>query len=465
MSEWQDVPIGNKLYQNVHETVLTTAQAAIENAFINAAEGQSRFPGLEEFADFAGNEPVYLWDWQGDLVALTSGSVYTVDRNGAVRNRTGVPVSGGRRASFDKTPNELMITAGGQIVRLAGPLTEVLSADAPLATHVAYIGGYAVAVQADSGFFLHSEAQDFRTWDPIDLFAANAKPDPITALLATRYEELMLAGPDSVEQYERLTSGNIPFFRRWAVGNGVFAPYTMIEADNATWAVNHRLEFARFSGQITQTHSDDVQRPLEAVDDWDGAWASELHILGHRYIVLQMPEATNVYGTLGVTMLYDYQHQHWHSLYGWDTSLHLPARWPGWSVRHQWGRTFVGCDGKICELKDGVFTNDGVLQRMLGRTAHLTGKGEYRVDNFRLMLRRGAGNATPEPTISLRCRRDNENWTPWNTRGMGLAGDRDFELKFGGYGWGHSFQFEWMVSSDVPVEIKSAGWQTTGTNR
>lgn len=461
MTEWKKIEIGNKLYLNVHETVLTTAQAAIENAFINAAEGQSRFPGMDELAALTGNAPVYLDDWQGDLVALTSGQLYTVDRNGVVRNRTGVPIPGAYRPVFAKTPNELLIAAGGEIIRLAGTKTEILSADAPLATHVAYIGGYVVAAETDSGFFYHSEAQEYRQWDPIDIFAANSKPDPINALIATRFEELIVGGPDSTEQYERLPSGNIPFFRRWSVGNGVFAPYTLIEADNAVWAVNHRLEFARISGQTTQTYSEDVQQALEDIDDWTGAWAHELFIAGHRFILLQAPHATNIYGTPGVTMLYDYQRKHWHSLYGWNDAMGVPGRWPGWSVHHIWGRTFAGCDGKICELKKGTYANDGVLQRMLGRTAHLTGKGEYRVDNVRMMLRRGVSGASPAPTISLRCKRDNRVWTPWKSKSLGRPGDTDFEIRFGGYGWGHSFQFEWMASADVDVELKGMEWMTS----
>ena len=462
MSEWKKIAIGNKLYQNVHETVLTAAQAAIENAFINAAEAQTRFPGMEEFATLAGNAPVYLHDWQGDLVGVTRGQVYTIDRNGQVRDRTGVPISGGRRAVFDKTPNELLIASGGPIVRLAGNVTEILSEDAPMATHVAYTGGYVVAAETDSGFFYHSEAQNYREWDPIDIFAANAKPDPISALLATRYEELIVAGPDSMEQYERLPTGNIPFFRRWSVGNGVFAPYTLIEADNAAWAINHRQEFARISGQTSQSFSDDVQLVFEGVDDWTDAWAAELFIAGHRFIVLQMPFATNVHGTKGITALFDYPRKHWHSLYGWDEKQFTPGRWPGWSVKHMWGRTFVGCNGKICELKVGTYSNDTVLQRMLGRTAHLTGKGEFCVDNVRMLLRRGAAGSNPAPNISLRCRRDNGPWTPWNRRSLGGPGQSDFEIRFGGYGWGHSFQFEWMVSEDVEVELKGLEWQRSG---
>lgn len=462
MSEWKKIEIGNKLYLNVNETVLTTAQAAIENAFINAAEAQSRFPGMEEFAPLIGDSPVHLYDWQGDLVALTAGQLFTVDRNGTVRDRTGVAVSGGQRPVFDKTPNEMIVAAGGQIVRLAAVKTEVLSAAAPLATHVAYIGGYVVAAETHSGFFFHSEAHGFRVWDPIDIFAADAKPDPINSLIATRFEELIVGGPDSMEQYERLPTGNVPFFRRWSSGTGVFAPHTLIEADNAVWAVNQRLEFARISGQVTQSYSDDVQLVIEDVDDWTGAWASELFTTGQRFIVLQAPYATNVHGTPGVTMIYDYQRKHWHSLYGWDEAGAVPARWPGWSVRHKWGRTFIGCNGKICELKKGLYSNDGVLQRMLGRTAHLTGEGEFRVDNVRMMLRRGVSTATPTPTISLRCKRNNKIWSPWKAKSLGGAGETDFEIKFGGYGGGYSFQFEWMVSADVDVELKRMDWQTSG---
>ena len=465
MADWTTIQIGTKMFENVAETVLTRAQAAIENAFVNEAEGQSRFPGLAPFADLGGNAPVYLDDWQGDLVAVMAGRLYRIDANKQIEDVTGVPVSGGLRPVFDKTPDELLIAAGGPIVRFAGQRTEILSEDAPLASHVGYIGGYVVAAERDSGYFYHSQAQEPRLWDALDIFAATGKPDNINSLLVTKYEELLVSGVDSIEQYERLQTGGIPFFRRWSVGSGVHAPYTMVEADNAAWAVNSYYEFVRFSGQISESASGDIQKPLEKIDDWTEAWAERLDVLGQRFIVLQMPRASNIYGTKGVTLLYEYRRKRWHALYGWDATAFLPGRWPGWSIRSMWGRVFVGCNGKICELTDRTYSNDGALQRMLGRTAHLTGTGQFRVDNVRALLARGTGQGNQAAQIAFRCRKDNGRWTPFVTRPLGVAGDSAMTVQFGGFGWADSFQFEWEITGDAPVEFRQLQWQTTEGRR
>ncbi|WP_196301547.1 hypothetical protein, partial [Streptococcus pneumoniae] len=79
--------------------------------------------------------------------------------------------------------NELLVAAGGPIVRLAGATTEILSEDAPLATHVGSLEGYTLAIEMATENMLHSAADDARSWDPIDVFAADAKPDKLTALL------------------------------------------------------------------------------------------------------------------------------------------------------------------------------------------------------------------------------------------------------------------------------------------
>jgi hypothetical protein len=123
-----------------------------------------------------------------------------------------------------------------------------------------------LAIEAGTENMLHSAANDGRSWDPIDVFAADAQPDRLTALLVTPYRELLLAGPKSLEQFERLSVGSdIPFARRWAVGEGVAFPYTLTFADNGAWCVNENREFVRASGQVSRPISDDVGSSLQSL--------------------------------------------------------------------------------------------------------------------------------------------------------------------------------------------------------
>mgnify|MGYP001576753000 FL=1 len=459
MGQWQSIDLSAKLFLNVEEAVLRKSAAALENCFINEAGGHSRFPGLKAFVTLPGSAPTYLHGWKapiGDLIAVSNSRVYRIDRAGTVSDVTGVPVSGDRRVIFDETDNELVMAAGGEIIRLAGETTEILSPDAPLSTHVGYIDGYLVAVEVSSGRFQHSSANDFRTWDPLDTFSADGKPDEINGMLVSPYRELLLTGVDSVEQFERLPSGTTPFFRRWSVGEGVLAPYTLVAVDQGNFAINSTYEFVRFTGQVSEAVGDDLQATFEKVDDWTGAWTAAVQIKGQKFVLLQMPEAASAYGTKGITCLYDYRQKKWYNLYGFDGGV--PVKWPGCSYEEIWGRRFVGGNGVIYELDTDVYSNVGQTQRMLGRTAPMDHWGPAFVDNVRMRVKRGVGSSSSEddkpPKIAFRAIRDGKRRTKWKYRSLGRPGDTYNMIQFGGMGHAMStFQFEWQITDPVSAEI------------
>jgi len=453
---WQPIPIDSKLFLNIKEACLSRGSAACENLFFTELGGQSRFPGLKTFALLTGNLPTYLWEWRNDLMAVTGGRLFRVDKNANAQDVTEVQISGGQRVVFDRTPDELVMAAGAEIIRFAGAKTEVLSIDAPLSTHAGFIDNFVVAVERHSGRFFHSSSTGFRDWDPIDTFAANGKPDDLNAMLVTPFRELLLTGLDSIEQFERLASGSAPFYRRWAVGEGVYAPYTLCYGDNAAWYVNKRREWVRSSGQTSLSAGDDVGRSLESIpeEEWVDAWAQEMTIVGQKFFILQMPHAANLYGTEGTTLLFDYRQKRWYSLYGWDDARGAPGRWPGWSYYSLWGRHFVGGDGKILELDVETFTNDGKTQRVLFRTGHVNKWGEANVTNLRAQFKRGGGSSyTVEPKVRIRAIRDNNSTTRWREKGLGLAGHRSMHVEFGGYGWANTWQFEIDMTDAAEYEL------------
>jgi len=458
--KWTPLPISGKLYENLDETQLRQGFSALENCFVNENGGHSRFWGLQEFTTLPDDGRVYLHDWRGDLIAVTSrGRVYRVNRAGQVEDMTGVPVSGGRRVIFAKTEDELVMAAGRQMVRFAGRPTEILSEDAPEATHVAYIDGFLLAVERDSGRFYNAEAGATRSWSPLDVFSADGKPDNIDAMIVTPFRELILGGIDSFEQFERLATGDAPFFRRWAIGEGISAAYTMIFADNAVFCVNRSREWIRFSGQVTQPISNDIGLMLESIDDWTDTWTGgypdrPLDIFGQRFVLLQMPNARNAYGTKGVTLIFDYRNKKFSHLYGWDYGMARPVRWPGWSHWAFDDQMYVGGEGKIYRFVKNDYWLAGAPTRMLGRTSHVGEGGPVEIQNLRMQVKRGVGGNATQPLIKVRCKRDNKTWTNWKEKGLGKAGDGFMFLEFGGYGIGHSFQFEWSITDNCPVEIR-----------
>ncbi len=462
---WTDLPLDGKLYLNSDETLLSAANAKAENTYTNDAGGHSRFPGLKPWLQLPDRGRVFGGSWRDDMMAATStGRLFRIDRSKNAEDVTGVAVSGGKRVIFGETESELLLAAGGQIARFAGSKTEVLSPDAPLTTHVGSIDSYAIAPERDSHRWKHANAGDARTWDALDVFNADGKPDPITAMLITPFREIMLCGPDSIEQWERSLSGDVPFIRRWAVGDGLKSPYALGFADNAVFAVNKAAEWVRFSGQTSQPVGDDIGALLANVDDWSEAWIGgypdqPISWNGQKFLLLQIPNATNAYGTKGITVGLDIRpkNSRFFLLYGWDEDKARPIRWPGWSHWPLWDQTFVGGDdGWIFVLDKNTYTNNGATQRWLVRTGHWDQAGEVSVDDVRLRIKRGVGSNTEAPKIRIRCNLDNLSFGPWVEGSLGLAGQREMYLSFGGFGIGGTVQFEIECTDATSIELVKA---------
>lgn len=459
LEDWVPLPLDKPLYANLDEDAVIGFQTAIENGYQNDLGGTTRFPGLTQFKDLGGNARVYLHDFNGDLIAADSeGQVHRLDRNAISENVTAVPVAGGRRVVFAKTDRELLMAAGGQIVRLRNNVTEVLSPDAPLTTHVAWLDGFTIAIEINSQRFFHSPAGHPDQWDPLDTFSADGDPDNINSLLVTPFRELMLGGENSVEQFER-QAGDPPFTRRWAIGaGGVKLPYAFSFVDNSVMTINNRNELVRMVGQVPEPVSDHIGRLLQRVDDWDDAWMTgPILVEGAKVVILQMPKATNPHGTAGLTLLYDYPSRKFSTLYDWDSANGVPTRWRGWSYLRLWDRHFIGGEGKIYELDPASFRNGGDATRWLVRTSHLSSKGPgVTINGFRLRLVRGRGTSDTAASIRVRCSRDGKPFGSWITRSLGKAGQRNQQIEFGAFGAAGTHMFEISCHDDTAVDLIAA---------
>lgn len=454
MVQWADFPWDKPIFASADEAILTQSVATIENATANRAGGMSRFPGLKPFATFSGQR-VYLKAWNGDLYAATDeGKLWRIARDGTAADVTGVPISGGKRVVLEAAEGRLVMAAGSQIVQLLGQKTELLSREAPETSHIAYIDGYLMAIERWTSFFSHCAPGEYTNWNPIDVFSANAKPDPIHAMMVTPYRELLIAGSEHIEQFERLPNGTQPFSRRWSTGEGVAYPYTLVSDKTGTYGVNPRHEFVRFAGQVSQNQAEAVGLVLQSIDDWTDAWAASLTTGGDPYIVLQAPFATNVHGTQGVTLLMDQGNKRWSFLFGFDRASGLPSRYPAWSFASLWGKTFAGIPGGVAEVDSASFDLLGSPLPFLIRSGHVSKWGPSRIDDVRVRMKRGVGAAAGRaPVVGLRVNRDNTGFDRWQFEPLGTEGQNEMVFRFGGQGCADSWQFEIRVTDPVAVEF------------
>jgi hypothetical protein len=461
MAQWADFPFKDPLFTNADESILRAAPAAVENAYSNRAGGFTRTPGLVAFASLPSQGRCYLYRFRQHLHVVTErGRTYRLAEDGTPEDVTGVVLTGGKRPIFAATDdNRLVMAAGGPLVQLRSSRTELLSDQAPESTHVAFVDGYLIAPEIGSGRFRYCNPGEYGVWDDLSVFSAEGKPDDLNGAIVTPYRELLLTGEESIEQFERLQSGTRPFFRRWSTGEGLAHPYTLVADVAGTYGVNLRSEFVRFSAQVSREMSADVALTLEEVDDWTDAWAAPLTLGGQRWILLQMPNAYyEPYDCRGITMLLDYRERRFCFLWGWDAGRGGPARWPGWSIELLRGRTFVGIENGVAEMRSDARDNLGATMRTLFRSAHVDLWGPSRIDNVRVRVKRGVGPGylAERPKIGLRMRRDARSWTAWTWKDLGRPGERDMTIDFGPQGIGDTWQMEVAVTDGVEVQFVKA---------
>lgn len=456
MVQWANFPWERPHYANADEAILRQAVATVENATANEAGGFSRFPGLKTFASFPGQR-VYARAWREDVYCATDeGRTYRVDRQGNVEDVTGVPISGGRRVIMDATDDRLVMAAGGPLVQLYGRRTALLSAGAPPSTHIFYVDGYLGAIEANSQRWRHCQPGEYDNWQAIDTFSANAKPDNIHAAIVTPYRELLIGGPEHIEQFERLPNGSQPFARRWSTGEGVAYPYTLVADKTGTYGVNPDAQFVRFAGQVSQNESEAVGLPLSRVDDWTDAWAQALRVAGGSYVLLQAPEATSAYGSKGITLLLDLSNRRWAFLYGFDRATGLPTRYPAWSFVRAWNKLYAGVPGGLAEVAPETYDLLGQPMPFIIRSGHIDKFGPSRIDDVRIRVKRGVGTLSgQEPKIGLRVNRDQEGFDQWTWESLGKAGHSETVIHFGNQGCANTWQFEISVTDPVAVEFVS----------
>lgn len=454
---WQPLPIYAPVYTNVDETALRNGQAALENGYVTEARGHARFPTLAQWLDLGVPGRVYLEKVDDELFAATSlGRVFRVGADAVATDVTQTLVTGGGRPVFAPTADGLMIAAGGPIVTMRTGRSTVLDGNPPQTTHVGYVDGYVLAIEPGSARFRFSAAGTFTSWPAINTETANAQHDRLSAILVNDFSEVLAMGPASIEQWERNAGGTRAFYRRWTVADGLYAPYAYCLADNAVFIVNRKRELARISGQLSTPVSRPVQKTLEGAEDWSEAWMDVAEIAGQRFIILQIPHATNAYGTKGITLAYDYAQRRFSFLYGWDAELGMQARWPGWSVRSQWQKTFVGGEnGIIYRLDDTDFRQDAGPEHMIGRTGHFDVGHRIAITNLRIRMERGRDTSTGDAPalIQLRMNRDNRGWTPWIGKPLGRAGQRSMEIYFGSLGAANTWQFEYRLLDAMPINL------------
>ena len=139
--------------------------------------------------------------------------------------------------------------------------------------------------------------------------------------------------------------------------------------------------------------------------------------------------------------------------------------WPGRSVFRLWDKTFIGGKGKIYELSNDTYQNDGAVQRVYVRTGHYDTLGTMRINKVKMTIKRGVGSYTNNPKIAFRSNLDNKGFGNMQYRDLGLNGAGDMIIEFGAQGIADTIQFEWGCTDNCEFEMRRLQVDVDKVNR
>lgn len=393
---------------------------------------------------------------------------------------------------------------------ITGDAVQMVDADAPPnVTFLAFIDQYLLGNYVGTSQVHYSELEIPMGWSALSVFAAESKPDNVTAIHVA-WREILVLGPDSADLY--WNDGVTPFSRVEGAFSevGCIAPYSLKYFNNTWHWLSDKRNLVRINQRTPEIISTPFDRIIQAYSTVSDALADTCEVNGRAFYVLSFP-------TVGKTLVFDYMLSQWYEWAYYTGGAY--ERWLGNCICYAkgWNKWLVGsrlAGGKIYEMSATAYTDDTVTIRTLKRTGHISHNvmARKRSNGLFLKLKRGVGfgagaaskvlgtdaatytcilehtssaNDKPItggnwsmywsktgtgggawvvdtaysaniPYMIVRWKNDNGSWGADHKINLGLSGDTDFLGRLRRLGVYRARQWEFILSDAVPLLLCDA---------
>lgn len=249
----------------------------------------------------------------GRAFVVSGSDFYEVLADGTSVDR-GNLLTATSRVSIAENGDQVMIVDGtyGYIFNMTtDTLSQIVDADFPACTVVAYQDGYFIVQENDTNNFYISAINDGMTWGALDFSQAVSNSDPLVSLISDT-GNLWLFGTQSTEVFTNTGNASFPFERISGaiIQTGCAAPHTVQAFDNTiawlgvdaqgrgvVWKANG------YSAQRISTQA--IEGIIATALDFSESYAYTYHEQGHVYYVLQVKG-------IDTTLVYDGATGIWH---------------------------------------------------------------------------------------------------------------------------------------------------------
>jgi hypothetical protein len=427
-------------------------------------------PGLLKLATM-GTGPVrgLYYSSKGRTFAVSGTGLYEVTTP-ASPTLLGTLTTGSGRVGMTDNGVDLVLVDGAKgyhFTFATDTFAEITDPEFPPGADVAqFLDQYIIVNEPGTGRFWFSALSDATNWDGLDFGNAEGAPDNLLTLLVD-HRELWLFGDRSIEVFFNSGDTDNPLQRIQGafIEEGAIAE-SVQKIDNTIFyvSVNEKGQaiVKRAQGYVPQrisTHA--VEFAIAGYGDISGATSYSYQDKGHSFYVLNFPGADT-------TWVFDASTGLWHERQSMNGNGNLD-RHRGQCHVFDGTRHLVGDfeDGRLYELTDSEFTDDGESIVRMRRALHISATGHRLFHHaFQLDMETATALATgqgSDPQVMLRYSSDgghtfnSERWASAGKQGeykrrviwrrLGSDRDRVYEVK---------------ISDPVKVTLISAYLETEG---
>lgn len=320
--------------------------------------------------------------------------------------------------------------------------TEIADADFPASpVQVVYLNFFFIVFDRDTQKFYASDSLDGTAWQSLRFASAEAVPDDVVAISATR-QDLILIGERSTEFWTY--TGNVDFeferFQNGVIASGCEAGFSVVTVDNGLLYLENTRDggrrFVRPGGGVAALVSPNwLNVLLDRMTTVSDCFGYAFKYRGHEFAVFQFPSADE-------TFVYDASTRQWarwtyfedgkHKRFLVDAHAYLNGKHYGVDRRN----------GNIVQLEGDYDSDAGADIRMEWIAGHVQAEGRrVKHSAYQLQMAEGAQTLGGDlPYVMLQWSDDgghtwsNEHWRSMGARGkyghrirwtrLGMARDR-----------------------------------------
>jgi hypothetical protein len=397
----------------------------------------------------------------GRAFVVSGANLYEIDSSGNETNLGTLDSSNGH-VTITENGTQLAICDGEKLYILtydSNTFNKVTDPDFPLSVGmVAFIDGYFMVNENDSGRFYISALNDGESWDALDFATAESSPDNLIAVV-NAIGQAWLFGSETTEVWTNTGDSLFPFRRISGakLQTGILSPFSAVEIDNSViWVGRDKfgqgLVYKAQGFSPVRISTTPIELIIQQATDPENITAHSYQEEGNTFYVLTG-------GGLSTTLVYDLVTQLWHErAYLNGDGVFEPDL--ASSHMFAFNKHLVGDrrNGKIYEQSLDYYDDGGSALCRERTYTHLSDEGKrIRYNALEIGFESGVGLQSgqgSDPLVSLTLSKDGgRTWSDAYTGSIGAVGQYQKKIAFRRLGIAEQMTFRIRVTDPVKVAI------------